>query len=173
MRRITKWGGVLLGGLVCGLLVAAGTGHAQLLDKKAISLALAKKMVAAATAEAVKNKWLMVMAVVDEDGLPILLEKMDGAPNGSVLVAEGKARTAALFRQPTKLWGDMIAGNPGATPPVPQRSQLLALVPGFTPVQGGLPVAAGDQVIGGIGCSGGSGAQDEQVCKAGVDALTK
>lgn len=170
--RTTKALGLLIGGFVCSLAIG-GTGQAQLLDRKAISLAEAKKMVAAAMAEAVKNKWQMVVVVTDDHGTPIVLEKMDGVMLGSVGIAEGKARTSALLRRPTKAVEDAVTGNPGATPPAPQRNILLSLFPGIVPVGGGLPLMNGDQLMGAIGCSGGTAAQDEQVCKAGADVMGK
>ena len=115
----------------------------------------------------------MVVVVVDEHGLPIVLEKMDGVQNGSVTIAQGKAKTAALLRRSTKAVEDAVMGNPAATPPAPPRNVLLNLFPGFTPIQGGLPLLSGDQIMGAIGCSGGTAPQDEQVCKAGVDTLGK
>jgi len=112
---------LLMGGFVCALMTG-GTGQAQLLDRKAISLAEAKKMVAAAMAEAVKNKWQMVVVVADDHGTPIVLEKMDGVQLGSVGIAERKAKTSALLRRPTKALEDAVMGNPGATPPAPPRN---------------------------------------------------
>jgi len=170
--RMSKAIALLVAGFVCAVLMG-GTGQAQLLDRKAISLAEAKKMVAAAMAEAVKNKWQMVVVVVDEHGLPIVLEKMDGAQNASVSIAENKAKTAALLRRSTKVFEDAVMGNPAAAPPAPPRNVLLNLFPGFTPIQGGLPLLSGDQIMGAIGCSGGTAPQDEQVCKAGLDTLGK
>src|SRR5262249_59105695 len=149
--RMSKVIALLVAGFVCAVL-SGGTSQAQLLDRKAISLAEAKKMVAAAMAEAVKNKWQMVVVVVDEHGLPIVLEKMDGVQNGSVTIAQGKAKTAALLRRSTKAVEDAVMGHPAATPPAPPRNALLNLFPGFTPIQGGLPLFSGDQIMRPIGC---------------------
>jgi uncharacterized protein GlcG (DUF336 family) len=152
---------LLVGGFV-GALLLGDSGQAQLLDRKDSSLA-----------EAVKNKWLMVVVVVDEHGLPIVLEKMDGVQNASVTIAQNKAKTAALLRRSTKVVEDVVMGNPAAIPPAPARNVILNLFPGFTPVQGGLPFFNGDQIMGAIGCSGGTSAQDEQASKAGVDMMGK
>src|SRR5215813_10297574 len=168
--RTSKVIALLVAGFTCAVLMG-GTSQAQLLDRKAISLAEAKKMVAAAMAEAVKNKWLMVVVV--DHGLPIVLEKMDGVQNASVTIAQNKAKTAALLRRSTKAVEDAVMGNPAATPPAPPRNILLNLFPGFMPIQGGLPLLNGDQIMGAMGCSGGTAPQDEQVCKAGVDTLGK
>jgi glc operon protein GlcG len=171
--RLSKVLVLSMGGFI-GALMMGGTGQAQLLDRKAISLAEAKKLVAAAMAEAVKNKWQMVVVVADDHGTPIVLEKMDGVQLGSVGIAERKAKTSALLRRPTKALEDAVMGNPGAaTPPAPPRNTLLTLFPDFLPIGGGLPLFNGDQLMGAIGCSGGTAAQDEQVCKAGVDAMGK
>ena len=171
-RWMSKVIALLVAGFICAVLMSS-TSRAQLLDRKAISLAEAKKMVAAAMVEAVKNKWLMVVVVVDDHGLPIVLEKMDGVQNASVTIAQNKAKTAALLRRSTKAVEDAVMGNPAATPPAPPRNILLNLFPGFMPIQGGLPLLNGDQIMGAIGCSGGTAPQDEQVCKAGVDTLGK
>ena len=98
---------------------------------------------------------------------------MDGVQLGSVGIAERKAKTSALLRRPTKAVEDAVMGNPGATPPAPQRNVLLTLFPDFLPIGGGLPLFNGDQLMGAIGCSGGTAAQDEQVCKAGADTMGK
>jgi len=113
------------------------------------------------------------VVVADDHGTPIVLEKMDGVQLGSVGIAEGKAKTSALLRRPTKALEDAVMGNPAAAPPAPPRNVVLNLFPGITPVGGGLPLFNGDQLMGAIGCSGGTAAQDEQVCKAGVDAMGK
>ena len=168
--RMSKVLALLVGGFVSALLMG-GTGQAQLLGRKAISLAEAKKMVAAAMAETVKNKWQMVVVVTDHHGTPIVLE--DGVRLGSVGIAEGKAKTSALLRRPTKALEDAVTGNPGATPPAPQRNVLLSLFPGIVSVGGGLPLMNGDQLMGAIGGSSGTAAQDEQVCKAGVEVMGK
>jgi glc operon protein GlcG len=170
--RISKMLVWLMGGFICAVLMG-GTGQAQLLDRKAISLAEAKKMVAAAMAEAVKNKWQMAVVVTDDHGTPIVLERMDGVMLGAVDIAERKAKTSALLKRPTKALEDAVMGNPGATPPAPPRNVLLSLFPGIVPVGGGLPLMNGDQLMGAIGCSGGTAPQDEQVCKAGADTMGK
>jgi glc operon protein GlcG len=90
---------------------ASGGASAQLLAKKTLSLAAAKKMAAAAEAEAAKNKWAMVIAVLDDGGHLIYLEHMDGAQIGSIEVAQGKARTAVRFRRPSKDFEDAVAAS--------------------------------------------------------------
>src|SRR5277367_4711993 len=104
MRKCTMLG-VALGLAV----VSVGTATAQLADKKVITLAAARKMVAAADAEAQRNHWAGVIAVVDDGGWPILVERMDNAAfTASIELAPGKARTAALFKKPSQALEDAI-----------------------------------------------------------------
>ena len=142
-------------------LALAATASAQLADKKALTLAVAKKMAAAAEAEAVKNSWRMVIAVVDDGGHLIYLQRADEALAGSIEVAIQKAKSAAMFRRPTKAFEDAVAGG---------RNALLGLT-GAVPIEGGVPIMLDGKLLGAVGVSGGSAAQDGQVAKAGVDAL--
>jgi uncharacterized protein GlcG (DUF336 family) len=131
---------------------------AQLADKKSLTLEAAKKLAAAAEAEAQKNKWNVVIVVVDDGGHLLYLQRMDGAQTGSIDVAIRKAQTAMSFKRPTKVFEDAIAGG---------RNALIAL--GALPLEGGLPISAGGQVIGAMGVSGVTAQQDGQIAKAGVD----
>jgi glc operon protein GlcG len=141
--------------------LAARTASAQLIEKKTLGLAAAKKMAAAAEAEATKNKWAMVIVVLDDGANLIYLERMDGAQLGSIQVAQGKARTAVRFRRPSKDLEDALA-----------KGRLGVLSLGHvTAVQGGLPVMMNGRAIGSIGVSGGMSDQDEQCARAGLAAL--
>ena len=142
-------------------LALAATASAQLTDKKALTLVAAKKMAAAAEVEAVKNNWRMVIAVVDDGGYLIYLQRTDETQAGSVDVAVQKAKSAAMFRRPTKVFEDAVAGG---------RNALLGLT-GAVPIEGGVPIMLDGKLLGAVGVSGGSAAQDGQVAKAGVDAL--
>jgi glc operon protein GlcG len=149
-----------------GLILAgvmAGSALAQYVEKKTVSLALAKKMAIASEAEATKNNWGMVVTVVDDGGNLVYLGRMDNAQLGSIEVSEGKARTALSFRRPTKAFQDLIDANQGH----------LTTLPHVTAVQGGLPIMLDGKVIGAIGVSGGTSAQDEQVAQAGINAIEK
>jgi uncharacterized protein GlcG (DUF336 family) len=126
-----------------------------------ITLDGAKKMMAAAEAEARKNNWNVAIAIVDAAGNLLMFQKLDDTQTGSIPVAIGKARTAAAFRRPTKAMEEMIAGG---------RTVFLA-VDGLTPLQGGIPVTIDSQMIGAVGVSGVLSSQDEQVAQAAVDAL--
>lgn len=139
----------------------AGTASAQFVEKKTVSLALAKKMATAAEAEATKNNWNMVITVIDDGGNLVYLGKMDGAQLGSIEVSEGKAHTALAFRRPSKAFQDLVDQN---------QAHLVTL-PHITAVQGGLPIMLDGKVVGAIGVSGGSSAQDEQCAQAGINAI--
>jgi glc operon protein GlcG len=129
----------------------------------AIDIESAKLVAAAAIAEAEDNGWTMAVAIVDTGGHLVYFEKMDGTQTGSVDVSIDKARSAALFRRPTKVFEDGVAqGGAGI--------RLLRLQ-GAVPIDGGVPVILDGRVIGGIGISGGSGEQDGQVAQVGADAL--
>jgi len=150
-------------GIPLGLtLLTAASAFAQLTEKKVITLAAARKMVAAAEAEAERNHWAGVIAVVDDGGWPILVERMDNAAfTLSIELAPGKARTAALFKKPSQALEDSI--NHGRIALVTARD--------FIAMQGGLPIVVGGQVIGGIGASFDTPEHDVQVAQAGLAAL--
>ncbi len=123
----------------------------------------AKRVLAAAEAEAVKNQWNVVVAILDTGGHLVAFLRMDGAPLGSVDVAQGKAYTAVAFGRPSKAFQDTLAaGGEGL--------RLLKL-PGMTPVEGGVPLVVGGKVVGSIGVSGATSAQDAQVGSAGASVL--
>ncbi len=129
----------------------------------AISQAQAKLVLAAAEAEAAKNHWPVAIAVVDPAGFLVAFARLDNTQLGSVDVALGKARTAALFRRPTKVFEDLLAMG-GA------NLRILSL-PGATPLEGGIPIIHEGQIIGAIGVSGVKSTEDAQVAQAGIDAL--
>ena len=131
--------------------------------KPVISLSEAKIIAEAAAKEAMVNNWNVVIAIVDDAGLVIYLERLDGAQPASCDIALSKARAAALFRRPTKTLEELVTNG---------RNALLSL-PHNTPVEGGLPLLYQGQVIGAIGISGVQSHQDGLIAKAGVDALEK
>jgi glc operon protein GlcG len=141
---------------------AAPAAHAQLIETRMISLDAAKQMMAAAEAEAQRNNWNVAIAIVDAGGELIQLNRRDGTQAASVDIAIGKARTAVRFRRPSKAVEDIILGG---------RVTLMTAGGGIVPVEGGLPIVHDGQVIGGIGVSGVTAAQDEQIAAAGVAAL--
>jgi uncharacterized protein GlcG (DUF336 family) len=128
-----------------------------------ITLEQAKKVMTGAEAEAKKNNWSMAIIILDSGGNMVMMQKMDGTQLGSVDVARDKAYSAVAFRRPTKAFEDAVSqGGPNI--------RLLRLT-GASPIEGGVPIVADGKIIGSIGVSGASAAQDGQVAKAGVDNL--
>jgi glc operon protein GlcG len=128
-----------------------------------ISLAIAKRVMAAAEAEANRHGWPMVIAIVDSTGHLVLLQRLDQAQYASNTIAVVKAETAVNFRRPTKVFEDMIAaGGVGL--------RLLSM-PNLVALEGGVPLMLRGEIIGGIGVSGMQSAHDAQVARAGADAL--
>ena len=147
------------------LLCAAGARAQQMPNPYGapISLENAKKAAAAAIAEARKNNWTMALAVVDPSGTLVYYEKLDNTQIGSAQVAISKARSAALFKRPTKSFEDQLAkGGDGL--------RTLGLE-GAVPVEGGVPIVIEGKIVGAIGMSGGTSAQDAQCAQVGADAL--
>ena len=125
----------------------------------AISPDAAKKVAAAAIAEARKNNWSMAVAVVDTGGYLVYFERMQDTQLGSVEIAIEKAKSAALFRRPTKSFQDTLAaGGEGL--------RMLGLT-GAVPVEGGIPLIVDGKLIGAVGASGGSSDQDGRTASAG------
>ena len=142
--------------------VGAQSALAQLMDRKELTLEAARKMVAAAEAEAERQHLRGVIAVVDEGGWPILVERMDNSAYiASVELAPAKARTAALFKKPSGALEDAI--NHGRIAALSARD--------FIEMQGGFPIVVGGQVIGGIGASFDTPEHDVQIAQAGLAAL--
>src|SRR5580704_7344946 len=128
-----------------------------------ISLDTAKKVAAPAIAEAAKNNWNTAVAIVDPAGNLVYYEKMDNTQLGSANIAIDKARSAALFKRPTKAFQDALAaGGDGL--------RILRLQ-GAVPVEGGFPLVMDGKIVGAIGVSGAASAQDAQCAKAGSDVL--
>jgi len=142
----------------------AATGHAEVVDKKGLTLDGARKVIAAAVAEAKsKNAPGGAIAVVDDGGNLMALERLDNTFAAGANISIGKARTAAIFKRPTKAFEDIIGKG---------RTSMVALND-FTPLQGGVPILYEGQVIGGVGVSGAASAQqDEEIALAGANALT-
>ncbi|MFY9905465.1 MAG: heme-binding protein [Terriglobales bacterium] len=147
------------------LLCASTAALAQMPNPYGLSITLeaAKKAAMPALAEAAKNNWSMAVAIVDPAGNLVYYEKMDNTQLGSANVAIDKARSAALFKRPTKAFQDALAaGGEGL--------RVLGLQ-GATPVEGGIPLVSDGKIVGAIGVSGGASAQDAQCAKASADAL--
>jgi len=135
--------------------------NAQLADKKVMTLDAAKKIAAGAEAEARKNNWNVVIAVVDDGGHLIYLQRIDGTQTGSIDVAIGKARTSAAFKRPTKVFDELAKTRPSIT----------SISPNAVLLEGGVPVMVGGQMVGAVGVSGVTSQQDAQIAEAGIAAL--
>ncbi len=123
----------------------------------------ARKVMAAAEAEAVKNKWAVVIAIIDSGGHVVMLHRLDNVQLSSIEISQGKAKTALMFKRPTKVLDDAISsGGTGL--------RFLALKD-IVPLEGGLPIMIDGKIVGAIGVSGVLSAQDAQIGRAGVDAL--
>ena len=129
-------------------------------NKPSLTAADAQKIVAACKVEAEKNKWKVSIAVVDEGGYLIHLERLDGAQGQSATIATLKAQTSAATRTPTKVLEDVVKERPAT-----------AAFPGRLAVQGGVPVMHQGECVGAVGVSGVKSHEDEQIAKAGVAAL--
>jgi uncharacterized protein GlcG (DUF336 family) len=134
--------------------------QAELINKQVLGLSGAKKIAAAAELEAVRNKWNVVIVVVDDGGHLVYMQRLDGAPTGSIGVAIGKARTAAAFKRPTQVFDELAKTRPSITS-----------IPGIVPLEGGVPVMVDGQLVGAVGVSGASSQEDVQVAEAGISAL--
>jgi len=127
-----------------------------------IKLETAKKLIAAVEAKASKHRWKLNIAIVDPNGDLIHFSRMDGAQLASIDIAQGKARTAARFRRETRVFFNAIQSG---------RSYVATLDPTLIASPGGLPLIKDDKLVGAIGCSGGTGDQDDAACKVAVDLI--
>jgi glc operon protein GlcG len=148
------------------ILACAATVKAQQMPNPygaPISLENAKKAAGAALAEARKNNWTMALAIVDPGGTLVYYEKLDNTQIGSAQVAISKARSSAEFKRPTKAFQDQVSkGGDGL--------RYLGLE-GAVPLEGGVPIVMDGKIVGAIGMSGGTSAQDAQCAQIGADAL--
>jgi glc operon protein GlcG len=145
-------------GLTVGIVLFATTVQSQLIEKTALTLEGAKRIAVAAEAKAMADGARVVIAVVDESGSLLLLERLDDTQVASVNVGIDKARTAAIYRRPSKVFEDQVKNG---------RVSALALN-GAVALQGGVPILANGNVIGAIGVSGETPAQDEDIAIAGA-----
>jgi uncharacterized protein GlcG (DUF336 family) len=129
----------------------------------AITLDQAKKVMAGADAEARKNSWNVVVAILDSGGQLVMLQRMDGTQWGSVQVAQDKAHSAVAYRRPTKAFSDALAQG-GA------NVRLLNLTRASV-IEGGIPIVVDGKIVGSVGVSGVAAPQDNQIAQAGVDAV--
>jgi glc operon protein GlcG len=128
-----------------------------------IALEAAKKVAAPALAEATRNNWAMAVAVVDTAGDLVYFERMDATQIGSARVSVDKARSAARFKRPTKAFQDTLAGGGDGL-------RVLG-IKGAVPVEGGIPIVVDGKIVGAIGISGGTSAQDGQCARAALESM--
>jgi glc operon protein GlcG len=147
--------------MTAALLAALNAVAMELPEKKVLTLEAAKQVAAAAAAEAQRRHARVVIAVVDDGGYPVYLERGNGAQVASSQVAIDKARTAAIYRRPSKVFEEQVSHG---------RASALALS-GAAPLQGGLPLVAGEDVVGAIGVSGETPQEDEDIARVGAEAL--
>jgi uncharacterized protein GlcG (DUF336 family) len=153
---------------IAGLLPGAMPAGAQTMPPPygpPITLEVAKQVVAGAEAEAEKNKWPVVIVIVDSGGNVVMLHRRDDAQLSATATAEGKARTALYFKRSTKLLDEVISSGGSGL-------RYLALKD-FVPLEGGIPIVIDGKIVGAIGVSGVLSAQDTQIARAGIDALGK
>jgi glc operon protein GlcG len=170
--------GLILGSLIGAALLGPGFAQAQQpnpLDNvpekmpfnipygEPISLDEAKQVIAAAQAEAKQRNWPLNIAVVDSGGNLVAFERMDGGQLASIDVSQHKARAAARFRRETKIFEGAIQGG----------NNYILTIDGIIASRGGIPLVKDGKLIGAVGCSGATGAQDEVVCKAGAAVVNK
>lgn len=150
---------------VASLMLMTGTilMAAQPATRQVLTLEIAKQIAAAAAAEAAANKWTVVIAILDEGGNLMYLERIDDTQIASIEVAQAKARSAVGFKRPTKVFEDALTGG---------RTAILSL-PGAMPVEGGVPLTLNGRIVGAIGVSGVTSQQDGQIAQAGAAALAK
>lgn len=127
-----------------------------------LTLDAVKRIAAAADAEAARNNWKVVIVIVDASGQLMYLQRHDDVQLGSLQIAQAKARTAALYRRPTKVWADRLAGENGS---------IVLTFPDVIPLEGGLPIIVQGYTIGAVGVSGVISQQDAQIAQAGISAL--
>ncbi|MGC2399854.1 MAG: heme-binding protein [Acidobacteriaceae bacterium] len=148
-----------LAGLAAMVVTAS---QAQLADKKALTLQIAKQVAAAAEQAAAANHNHMFVLIVDDGGNLMYMERMDDAQLGSFEVALGKARSAVFFKRPTKMFEDAVTKN-GYTP--------ILKLPNAMPIEGGIPLIVDGHILGAIGVSGGTPQEDGKSAQAGADAF--
>ncbi len=131
-------------------------------SKKYLTLADAKIIAAACEAEALRQGWAVSIAIVDDGGHPLWLQRLDNAPLTSMNIATGKAHTAALGRRPSKFYEEVVAGG---------RNAFLSIPGGLTMLEGGEPIMVDGECVGAVGVSGVKSNEDAQIARAGIAEL--
>jgi uncharacterized protein GlcG (DUF336 family) len=154
---------ILTSAALCAAVLLGTTAHAQgpMMYGAEVGLDAAKKAVAAAAAEAKKNNWHLAISVVGPSGHLLYFERMEGTQFASIKISEHKARVAATYRRPSKVFAELV--SKGGT--------ALLTLDDVIASPGGIPLVQGGKIVGAIGCSGATGDQDHQSCEAGAKAL--
>jgi glc operon protein GlcG len=155
----------LIGAFVLALMAAATAG-AQTTPPPygpPIGIEGARAVMAAAESEAAKNNWAVVISIIDSGGNIVMLHRHNDVQLSSIDISQGKAKTALMFKRPSKVLDDAISGGGAGL-------RFLALKD-IVPLEGGLPIVADGKIVGAIGVSGVLSAQDSQVARAGADGL--
>jgi glc operon protein GlcG len=156
----------ILAGAICIALLAAFPVAAQTMPPPygpPLQIENARKIMTAAEAEAIRNNWSVVIAIIDSGGNLVMLHRMDDVQLSSIELSQGKAKTALMFKRPTKVLDEAISsGGVGL--------RFLALRD-IVPLEGGLPILIDGKIVGAIGVSGVLSAQDAQIARAGLEAL--
>jgi uncharacterized protein GlcG (DUF336 family) len=162
-QRLRNFAMVFLSLVFAACFAASAFGQMPNPYGPSITLEEARRAAEPALTEAKKNGWMVAVAVVDPSGNLVYYEKMDNTQLGSATVAVDKARSAALFKRPTKAFQDAIASGPDG-------ARVLSLH-GATPIEGGIPLVVEGKIVGAIGVSGATSVQDAQCAKAGADTF--
>jgi len=161
------WMSLGLGALlsIAFAIVSPGRAAAQLPNPygQAVPVATARRVAATAIAEGKKNGWTVAVSIVDTAGDLVYFERIDGTQVGSVTVSQDKARTAVRFKRPSKVFEEAVTGG---------RNVVLSLH-SVTPIEGGIPLVIEGKIVGAIGVSGATSAQDGMCAQAGADTLGK
>lgn len=148
--------------LILAVATALTAAHGQTVSKRTLTLDGARRVLAAAEREALRDGAGGVIAVVDDGGNLVAVSRLDGTFAAGANIAIGKARTAALFKRPTKAFEEIIKNG---------RTAMVALQD-FTPLQGGVPIVVGGDIVGAVGVSGAANAdRDNEVAEAGARSL--
>jgi uncharacterized protein GlcG (DUF336 family) len=161
MRNLVMKSVMICGAVLFGVEAMAQGGPPQYGPQ--ISLEQAQKAINGAMAEAKKNNWFLAVTVVGPSGHLVAFNSMDNTQFASIAISQHKARFAATFRRPTKVFQDGLTGD--------KPNLVLLTLDDAIASEGGIPIVVDGKIVGGIGCSGATGAQDGQACTAGLNAL--
>jgi glc operon protein GlcG len=161
MRNLVLKSAVICSAVLFGAQALAQGGPPQY--GPPITLEQAQKAIAAAAEEAKKNNWFLAITVVSPSGDLVAFSKMDNTQYASIAISQHKAKFAATFKRPSKAFQDQLTGD--------KPNFVIMTLDGMIASEGGIPIMVDGKMVGAIGCSGATGAQDGQACMAGVNAV--